>query len=221
MNVALSGRARVLYEAREFFLKHGYAEVSMQQIADAAGMTKAALYYHFRDKDDLFGQIIVEEMSQQRRSVEQLIDNASGTIADLLLSLAHLYLRDFNPDVMRMMQDYKRHVPESRHDEVHQELENFVRVFTELFERATAAGEIANIPPRIASSVFFHTLLGLVHQSFEPTPATPPLDPDYAARLATSIVLHGIVAPIPPTDDLNGITNRDVMPLAGSAVNDD
>jgi AcrR family transcriptional regulator len=219
MNAALSGRARVLYEAREFFLKRGYAEVSMQQIADAAGMTKAALYYHFRDKDDLFGQVIVEEMSQQRRSVEQLIDSASGTITEQLHRLARLYFQQFNPDAMRMMIDFKEHVPESRHNDVHQELERFVMAFTNLFKRAAAAGEIADIPPRLAASVFFHTLIGCVHQSFDPAPVAPPLDPDYAARLVTSIVLHGIVVPIPATDDLNGLANHEPLPVA-TAVND-
>ena len=219
MNAALSGRARVLCEAREFFLKRGYAEVSMQQIADAAGMTKAALYYHFRDKDDLFGQVIVDEMTQQRRSVEQLINTSSGKIEDMLDRLARLYLKQLSPDVMRMMIDYKEHVPESRHDDVHRELEGFIQVFNELFERAAKAGEIGNIPPRIAASIFFHTLLGLIHQSFDPATATLPLDPDYAARLVTSVVLHGIVTSVPPTAGSKSLANREAEPIA-SAIND-
>ncbi|HEX3723910.1 MAG TPA: TetR/AcrR family transcriptional regulator [Nitrolancea sp.] len=213
MNAARSGRARVLCEAREFFLKRGYAEVSMQQIAEAAGMTKAALYYHFRDKDDLFGQVIIEEMTKQRRSVEQLINSTSDKIDILLDRLARLYFKQLSPDVMRMMVDYQQHVPEVRHDDIHRELEGFIQVFNNLFERAARAGEIGNIPPRIAASIFFHTLLGLIHQSFDPANNIP-LDPDYAARLVTSVVLHGIVAPVPPETSLNGLSNHDAEPLA-------
>lgn len=216
-NAALSGRARVLHEAREFFLKHGYAEVSMQQIADAAGMTKAALYYHFRDKDDLFGQVVIEEMKQQRRSVEALIENAHGPIDEVLGRLAQHYMSQLVPDVIRLMADYQKHVPESRHDDVHCELENFITIFNRLFERAAKAGEIGNIPPRLAASIFFHTLLGVIHQSFDPDAATEALDPDYAASIVTSVFLHGITADIPRCMPANGVIAPD---LASAAVND-
>jgi AcrR family transcriptional regulator len=196
-NTALSGRARVLHEAREFFLKYGYTDVSMQQIADAAGMTKAALYYHFRDKDDLFGQVIIEEMVYQRRSVEALIEKTHGPIEEVVDRLAHHYLSELMPDVIRLMGDYQQHVPESHHDDVHRELETFITIFNRLFERAAKDGQIGNIPPRLAASIFFHTLLGVIHQSFDPDAALEPLDPDYAASIVTSVFLHGITANIP------------------------
>ncbi|HVX30177.1 MAG TPA: TetR/AcrR family transcriptional regulator [Nitrolancea sp.] len=216
-NAALSGRARVLHEAREFFLKFGYTDVSMQQIADAAGMTKAALYYHFRDKDDLFGQVIIEEMVRQRHSVEALIEKSSGPIAELVDRLAHHYLSELVPDIIRLMGDYQRHVPESRHDDVHRELETFITIFNRLFERAAKNGEIGDIPPRLAASIFFHTLLGVVHQSFDPDATTEPLDPDYAASIVTTVFLHGITTNIPRSPARNGIIAPD---LASATIND-
>ena len=35
----------------------------MQEIADAVGMTKPALYYHFKDKQDLLLAVIAREMT--------------------------------------------------------------------------------------------------------------------------------------------------------------
>jgi AcrR family transcriptional regulator len=216
-NAALSGRARVLREAREFFLKYGYADVSMQQIADAAGMTKAALYYHFRDKDDLFGQVIIEEMVRQRRSVEALIENTPGPIDELVDRLAHHYISELMPDVIRLMSDYQQHVPESRHDDVHRELEMFITIFNRLFERAAKNGEIGNIPPRLAASIFFHTLLGVIHQSFDPDAVTEPLDPDYAASIVTSVFLRGITTNIPCDPTPATVIASD---LASATIND-
>jgi len=216
-NAALSGRARVLREAREFFLKHGYADVSMQQIADAAGMTKAALYYHFRDKDDLFGQVVIEEMTHQRCSVEALIENTHGPIGDVLGRLAQHYMSQLVPDVIRLMGDYQQHVPESRHDDVHRELETFITIFNRLFERAAKDGEIGDIPPRLAASIFFHTLLGVIHQSFDPEASTEPLDPDYAASIVTSVFLHGITANIPRPAPTNNVIAPN---LASAAITD-
>ena len=66
----VSGRGRILREARLLFTALGYAAVSMQQIADAAAVNKATLYHHFRDKEELFLSVMVEEFrtaGHQRR----------------------------------------------------------------------------------------------------------------------------------------------------------
>jgi AcrR family transcriptional regulator len=46
-------RTRILDAALDLFSNHGFEGTTLQQIADRLGLTKAALYYHFRSKDDL------------------------------------------------------------------------------------------------------------------------------------------------------------------------
>jgi AcrR family transcriptional regulator len=46
-------RTRILDAALELFSEHGFEGTTLQQIADRLGFTKAALYYHFRSKEDL------------------------------------------------------------------------------------------------------------------------------------------------------------------------
>jgi AcrR family transcriptional regulator len=54
-----SGSAqRVLHAALELFAEHGFDGTSLQQIADRLGFTKAAVYYHFRSKDDLLAALV-------------------------------------------------------------------------------------------------------------------------------------------------------------------
>ena len=45
---------RLLDTAAELFAKQGYAGVSMRDIAGAIGITQAAIYHHFSDKDALY-----------------------------------------------------------------------------------------------------------------------------------------------------------------------
>lgn len=45
---------RILAAALEVFARHGFRKTSMQDIADAAGISRAALYLRFRNKEDIF-----------------------------------------------------------------------------------------------------------------------------------------------------------------------
>ncbi len=51
-------RARILAEAVELFAVNGFASTSTRELAEHMGFTKAALYYHFRTKDDLLAALV-------------------------------------------------------------------------------------------------------------------------------------------------------------------
>lgn len=46
-------RQRIQDVALELFAEHGYEKTSLREIAEQLGVTKAALYYHFKTKEDL------------------------------------------------------------------------------------------------------------------------------------------------------------------------
>jgi len=50
-------RARIHDVALEVFAEHGYERASMQQIAGRLGVTRPALYYHYRSKEDILASI--------------------------------------------------------------------------------------------------------------------------------------------------------------------
>ncbi len=60
-------RTALLTAARELFAEQGYAHTSTEEILERTGMTRGALYYHFRDKADLFRAVFceVEDFMQQ------------------------------------------------------------------------------------------------------------------------------------------------------------
>src|SRR5919109_584516 len=57
-------RARLVRVARDLFARRGYNDVSTEEIVRRAGVTRGALYHHFRDKRDLFAAV-VEQIEQE------------------------------------------------------------------------------------------------------------------------------------------------------------
>jgi AcrR family transcriptional regulator len=46
-------RARIQQVALELFAAQGYERTSLREVAERLGVTKAALYYHFKSKEDI------------------------------------------------------------------------------------------------------------------------------------------------------------------------
>jgi len=67
-------RLNILNAALELFHEKGYARTTLEQIARKAGMTRGAIYWHFKDKADLFlglkGEI---ELSSRMRLEDRLL----------------------------------------------------------------------------------------------------------------------------------------------------
>lgn len=73
---ALGKCQAALTAAAQLFREHGYAEVSMDAVADGAGISKATLYSYFPGKRELFSAVILEE--GDRQSADLLAPAKSG-----------------------------------------------------------------------------------------------------------------------------------------------
>jgi AcrR family transcriptional regulator len=60
----------LLEAARALFVSKGYGDTSTPDIAQAAGITRGALYHHFADKRDLFRQVLAREAMAVAADIE-------------------------------------------------------------------------------------------------------------------------------------------------------
>jgi len=51
-------RERIQQVALDLFVEQGYEKTSLREIAERLGVTKAALYYHFRTKEDIVHSLV-------------------------------------------------------------------------------------------------------------------------------------------------------------------
>jgi AcrR family transcriptional regulator len=67
-------RSRLRELALELFAEQGYEKTSLREIAERLGVTKAALYYYFKSKEDIVASLIEDYVTQ----LDELIDWAKG-----------------------------------------------------------------------------------------------------------------------------------------------
>ena len=65
-------KERILEVAREQFVQHGYRDVSMRAIAKELGYSPGSLYYHFREKAELFSAMTADDF----RRLDDLLEES-------------------------------------------------------------------------------------------------------------------------------------------------
>jgi AcrR family transcriptional regulator len=65
-----SMRARLIQTARDLFVQAGFAATATPDIVARAGVTRGALYHHFKDKEDLFAAVVQAEADAVAEEIE-------------------------------------------------------------------------------------------------------------------------------------------------------
>lgn len=80
-------RDRILGAAGALFYAEGIRAVSMDRLAEKAGVTKKTLYYHFRSKDDLTEVYLLARDQPNLRAFARWYADADGDAADRVAAL--------------------------------------------------------------------------------------------------------------------------------------
>ena len=161
-----STRERIFTAATTLFARYGYKRTSMEDIAQEAGLSRAALYLQFRNKEEIFRE-------GARELHDQALSRARGALAedrpfpDLLRNaveaktLEMLEIARSSPHGDELM-DEKNRLCGDLAVESEQE---FLAMLIESFEQANRNGEInlapAGLTPGEAAEVFASAVAGL------------------------------------------------------------
>ena len=81
------GRDHILDKAEELFTEHGYKSASIRDIARECGVTNAAIYYHFPNKESLFADVMqrhAECLQEKMTSAGEKIESPRERITAIL-----------------------------------------------------------------------------------------------------------------------------------------
>lgn len=108
-------RDRILEEAARLFTEKGYEATSVQDIAQALGLSKAALYHHFRGKEEILLEISLLALEGLLRAGEEALRVEDPKEALLRFMEAHArYLEENYAFFVGMLQGMQSLSPENR-----------------------------------------------------------------------------------------------------------
>ena len=71
----VSKKEKILEVAARYFSKYGYANAVLDDIAAEVGITKPAIYYHFKDKSALYAAVLIDRLKRLADALESGIES--------------------------------------------------------------------------------------------------------------------------------------------------
>ena len=170
-----TGRLQVILEtAAQIICRQGYERTSMQQIAEACGLTKAGLYHHVRSKEHL----LLEIMSYGMDVFDEQVLLPVSSIADPVRRLEecmrrHILLvtrgRDKEITIILHEHDTLTGAPQAT---INARKKQYVRYLEDSFREAIRAGSFREVDPKVAAFSFLGTI-NWIYKWFQPDGAIP------------------------------------------------
>jgi AcrR family transcriptional regulator len=188
-----SSHDRIITQSLTLFSALGYHGVSMNEIAHAVGITKAALYYHFEDKEALFVAAVRSKTATLAAELEPII--AADCDIDTLLRNVALFLLDDGLGEYRQLQgDLLTVIRESRRQDCLHDIRKLTEVLVTRLRQEQASRHIADdVDLELSVSLFFSMIGGQIRR-FALDSETHPTQHSHAAMadLIVRIWLYGV-----------------------------
>ncbi len=191
----IKSRKAIFSAAAKLFSQHGYAAISLRNIAADAGIKAGSIYHHFESKEKIVEEIlntaIKDVFKHVRESVEALPDNTEYAVQIHTAITAHLEAlhagSDYTSAYVRIFWQLPE-APRKSSQDVRFAYEEYWR------DLLNAARENGCIRPDVNLTIFRLFLLGALNASIEWfDPSVGGVDPvakDYANILLKGLILE-------------------------------
>ncbi|MFI4939399.1 MAG: TetR/AcrR family transcriptional regulator [Burkholderiales bacterium] len=154
-------RADILELTKKIFATQGYAASSIRDIANLAGVTGAALYYHFKSKEDLLCEIIFEELDRIARDMRTALAQADSSEAALEAVIrAHLRYNVECPNESKIIIECSRYLSKTNHAASEKKKVAIMSIYLTCIEELTASGRIKTFDPVVTAFNIVSTIVG-------------------------------------------------------------
>ena len=168
---AQATRLQLLEAAVRVFAEKGVSRTSLQDIAQAAGATRGAIYWHFKNKADLFNAMMEGAILPIEQAMQQIgHDPALDPLAELeraMLQAMHGIVHDprtraiFEIATLKVEYVDELLAVKTRHAQAH--ANGTLQLQRSLLEAAARRGIALSVPPDLAARGLQALMAGLIH----------------------------------------------------------
>jgi AcrR family transcriptional regulator len=100
----------ILDAARDVFMEKQYADVSLREITEIAGVTKGALYHHFATKEELYLQMIHRCLAEVKEATRNSLRQSQGDSCRNRLYLSLASFLNLPSETLAIMRSIRRNI---------------------------------------------------------------------------------------------------------------
>lgn len=184
-------RAEIINLAAQLFDRRGYSNVSMEQIAVAAGMAKPTLYHYFRGKDEILRGIheVFIDVLLERYDQRQQLGLSPALV--LLGAMTDIYgLMETHRGHVRVFFEHHRELPATVREQIRIKRSRYEALIRGTIVDGIEAGQFRDIDPEAATLAVFG-ICNWAYQWWRPGSGT---DPALTAQKMWDLVVRGMGA---------------------------
>ncbi|MDP2334712.1 MAG: TetR family transcriptional regulator [Reyranella sp.] len=191
----------ILDAALALFVEKGFAATRLDDVAERAGLSKAAIYLYFDDKPALFKGVIQQAVGRNLGLIEAMLAAHRGPVAPLIPRILEFMASRIEDtpmaSVAKIVISESRAFPEIGRFYLKEVIGRGLPLMEGLIARGIAQGEFRKVDPAmtVRSMVGAMLLGGLWRTVFEPIGAEK-LDVRALARHHADLILHAL-RPVP------------------------
>ncbi len=150
-----NNRQQILDIARKLFLEFGYNGISIRNIAKRAKLTTGAIYFHFKNKKQIYSTICLEAIDTLHKLFYEGMA-ARKTPAQKLISTYDSYLKFYYEyrDYYNILTEYKAEYddePDPHKDEIQKKNIALLELMSGAFTDGVKRGDFKNLDPRMVA----------------------------------------------------------------------
>ena len=159
-------REQILVTAKSLFIQQGYHGLAMREISEAVGVSKAALYYHFKDKEELFLAILSGYLNEIETAIDEISAKPVSSSEHIRLFVEYILkqpaeqravTRLGSQEMAQLSASSRKTFSKTYHDK-------FIGKLVAIFKAGIASGEFQAFDAEVST----WALLGMLYPYFYP-----------------------------------------------------
>ncbi len=182
-------RESILRAALAVFDRRDFHEVTMEEVAQAAGVAKGTVYLYFKSKEELYGCALVDWLREAAERIARRVAEEPTPLSQLRL-LIRLHLQEANNHrhLDRLLSCRSGEGPRGLLERLEGVAREYVRFIAEIIRRGCEEGQLQPVDPCLAASA----LIGLLSGASRYYQLREGRIPEGAAGAVESLFLEGL-----------------------------